>query len=51
MSWKKEIDEFADCIKNDKTIYNGNLEESMKVMELIEKIYLEDKQWYKDYVK
>ena len=51
LSWKKEIDEFADCIKNNKAIYNGNLEDSIKVMELIEKIYLEDKQWYKDYVK
>ena len=51
LSWKKEIDEFADCIKNNKAIYNGNLQDSIKVMELIEKIYLEDKQWYKDYVK
>jgi len=51
LSWKREIDEFADCIKNNKKITNGNLEDSMKVMKLIEKIYSQDKEWYNDYVK
>ena len=51
LSWKREIDEFADCIKNNKKITNGNLEDSMKVMKLIEKIYFQDKEWYNDYVK
>ena len=51
LSWKKEIDEFADCIKNNKKIINGNLEDSIKVMKLIEKIYSQDKEWYNGYVK
>lgn len=51
LSWKKEIDEFADCIKNNKKITNGNLEDSMMVMKLIEKIYAKDDEWYNNYVK
>ena len=51
LSWKKEIDEFADCIKNDKKIIHGNLEDSIKVMKLIETIYSKDKRWYNSYVK
>lgn len=40
-SWKLELDEFVDCILNDKKAYNGNSEDALKVMELIEAIYNE----------
>ena len=32
-------------------ITNGNLEDSMMVMKLIEKIYTKDDEWYNSYVK
>lgn len=38
-SWKLELDEFVDCILNNKKAYNGNSEDALKVMELIESIY------------
>lgn len=38
-SWKLELDEFVDCIINNKQVYNGNSEDALKVMELIETIY------------
>jgi predicted dehydrogenase len=38
-SWKLELDEFVDCILNKKQVYNGNSEDALKVMELIEAIY------------
>lgn len=40
-SWKLELDEFVDCILNNKQVYNGNSEDALKVMELIEAIYNE----------
>jgi predicted dehydrogenase len=50
-SWNKEVDEFADSIYNDKKVKNGTLEESIKVMKLIEEIYSKDTDWYNNYVK
>ena len=38
-SWKLELDEFVDCILNNKKAYNGNSEDALKVMELVEEIY------------
>lgn len=38
-SWKLELDEFVDCVLNDKKAYNGNSKDALKVMELVEKIY------------
>jgi len=40
-SWKLELDEFVDCITNNKKAYNGNSEDALKVMALIEAIYNE----------
>ena len=51
LSWKKEVDEFANCICNDKKVVNGTLDESLKVMKLIEEIYSDDSEWYNKYVK
>ena len=38
-SWKLELDEFVDCIINNKKVSNGNSEDALKVMELVESIY------------
>jgi predicted dehydrogenase len=46
-SWKEEIDEFADCIVNNKPISDGTSEDALKVMEMIFKIYKADKKWWK----
>ena len=45
-SWKDEIDEFADCIVNNKPIDNGTSEDALKVMEMVFKIYKADKNWW-----
>ena len=46
-SWRDEIDEFADCIINDKPVKNGTSIEALNVMEMISKIYQADKNWWK----
>ena len=38
-SWYLELKEFVECIKEKKKAYNGNSEDALKVMELIETIY------------
>lgn len=38
-SWKLEIEEFVDSILNNKKINNGNSEDALKVMKLVEEIY------------
>lgn len=38
-SWKLELNEFVDCIINNKKVSNGNSEDALKVMELVEAIY------------
>jgi len=44
-SWRREIDEFTDCILNDKPIVNGTSTDALKVMEMVYRIYTEDKKW------
>jgi len=44
-SWEREIQDFVDCIKNDKKIAVGSSEDALKSMELVYKIYESDKQW------
>ena len=46
-SWKREIDEFASCIINNKVIENGNSNDALNVMKLIQKIYKSDSTWKK----
>ena len=48
-SWKKEIDTFVDSILKDKAIKSGNSEDSLKTMQLVYKIYYEDKPWREKY--
>ena len=40
-SWKLEIDEFYDCISGKKNQLHGNLDDALRVMQLIEDIYRE----------
>tara|TARA_B100000315_G_scaffold258881_1_gene312575 strand:- start:1198 stop:2229 length:1032 start_codon:yes stop_codon:yes gene_type:complete len=46
-SWKDEIDEFADCIVNNKPVENGTSYDALKVMEMIFSVYEADKVWWK----
>jgi|TARA_Y100000310_G_C20687971_1_gene820298 predicted dehydrogenase len=45
-SWKEEVNEFVDCILNDKPIENGTSYEALKIMEMIFSIYKSDKAWW-----
>lgn len=40
-SWEREISHFFECIKNDKNVKFGNLEDSIKIMKLIDEVYCE----------
>jgi len=46
-SWKEEIDDFADCIINNKPINDGTSEDALRVMEMIFDIYKADKNWWR----
>ena len=48
-SWKDEIDEFADCIVNDRPVINGTSQDALKVMEMIYNIYKADSLWWKNF--
>jgi len=45
LSWKREVDEFADLIVNNKPVINGNSQDALKVMELVFGIYSADAVW------
>ena len=45
-SWKREIEEFFNCIEKDKEIIVGSSYDALKAMELIDIIYRADKKWY-----
>lgn len=40
-SWKLELEEFVSCIENKKSVVNGNSQDALKVMQLVEDIYQE----------
>jgi len=42
-SWNDEIDDFVDCIIGDKIISNGGVEDAVKTMDLVHRIYRADK--------
>ncbi len=44
-SWKREVDEFAELITNDKPVKNGNGQDALRIMELVFKIYNADPAW------
>ena len=41
--WQSEIKYFCDCILNDKKVLNGNSEDALKIMLLLENIYEDSK--------
>ena len=45
-SWKEEIDEFADCIANDRPVKNGTSDDALKVMEMVFDVYKADEKWW-----
>ena len=46
-SWKEEIDEFANLVKNKSPVKIGNLKDALKVMKMINLIYKNDKKLLK----
>jgi predicted dehydrogenase len=46
-SWKLEIDEFADCIRNKKHVINGTSSDALQAMRIVFKIYKNDNSWWK----
>jgi predicted dehydrogenase len=44
-SWADEIAEFADAIREDRSIVNGSVNEAFKTMQLVYRIYCADRLW------
>ena len=44
-SWKQEIDEFAEIILKNLKVKTGNSEQALDVMNMVYKIYKDDKSW------
>ena len=44
-SWKNEVDEFADIILKNRTVKTGNSNQALQVMNMVYKIYQNDKSW------
>jgi len=49
ISWDEEIKSFAGVLLNSDNIQNGSIDEALKIMELIEKIYKADPDWKAKY--
>jgi len=45
-SWKSEMSYFIDCINNDMPIANGNSQDALAVMNIIDEVYKNDKERY-----
>jgi len=48
-SWRDEVNEFANLVVENKKVINGNSQEALKVMELVQQIYLADNEWQKKF--
>ena len=48
-SWCAEIDEFIDCVINNKQVANGTSDDALQTMKLVYKIYYADPIWRKKY--
>ncbi|MCX6168373.1 MAG: Gfo/Idh/MocA family oxidoreductase [Ignavibacteriales bacterium] len=44
-SWELELKDFEECIKENKPVIHGSIENAVKVMELIDRIYKSDNTW------
>ena len=49
LSWKREIEEFIYCVKKNKKIYNGTINDAIGVMQMIDTIYKSDSEWKKKF--
>jgi predicted dehydrogenase len=45
-SWEREMDEFADCIRNGTKVQNGTSYDALQAMKLVDKVYRDDTTWY-----
>ncbi len=43
-SWADEVNDFVDCILDDKPISNGGVDDAVRTMDLLQRIYNDDKQ-------
>ena len=48
-SWGNEINEFADCILNDREVTSSTSDDALQTMKLVYKIYCSDHKWQKKY--
>jgi len=48
-SWGDEINEFADCILNDREVTSSTSDDALQTMKLVYKIYCSDHKWQKKY--
>tara|TARA_B100001093_G_C26765603_1_gene987749 strand:+ start:500 stop:1546 length:1047 start_codon:yes stop_codon:yes gene_type:complete len=48
-SWQSEVDEFTNCVINNKDITNGSIDDAIKTLQLVYKIYYADEIWRKKY--
>ncbi|MFA5316095.1 MAG: Gfo/Idh/MocA family oxidoreductase [Dehalococcoidales bacterium] len=44
-SWELEIDDFVNCIKNDRPVTTGSSQDAVKAMEMVYRIYAADDKW------
>ena len=42
-SWINEVNDFVNCILDDKLASNGNIDDAVKTMDLVQRIYADDK--------
>tara|TARA_B100000787_G_C16069908_1_gene239416 strand:- start:15 stop:740 length:726 start_codon:yes stop_codon:yes gene_type:complete len=49
LSWSLEIDEFIDCIINNKQVVNSTSDDALQTMKLVQKIYYSDPSWKDKY--
>jgi len=45
LSWELEVEDFVECIKNNKKVSVGSSEDALKAMELVHRIYDADAKW------
>ena len=48
-SWKYEVEDFAKCIVEDKSVTEGNSLDALKSMSLVYEIYKADQEWAKKF--
>jgi predicted dehydrogenase len=48
-SWYSEISEFANCVIKNRKITSGTSDDALQTMEIVYKIYYQDKEWRQNY--